>query len=61
MIDDITTMIDQLVNLGEDRDELQFWADMYPHLSDDERAKLLNDLEEELEELKVSKKLRPNL
>jgi hypothetical protein len=55
MNDDIASLIDQLVNLGEDRDELQLWADMYPNLSDDERDQLRKNLETELEELITAK------
>lgn len=58
MTDDIFTIIDQLVNLGEDRDELHLWADMYPYLSDEERDKLLEDLNSELQELTTAKRDR---
>lgn len=50
----INELIDQLMALGEDRDELEFWRSLYPNVSSDEQKALLTNLEKELEELKNS-------
>lgn len=52
MTDDIYGLVDQLINLGEDRDELQFWLDIYPYLNSEEKDKLLDNLQNEIKKLK---------
>lgn len=49
---DIQTVIDELVSLGEDRDEMEFWGSMYPNLSPNDQKLLLDNLTRELEELR---------
>ena len=50
----IEELIDQLIALGEDRDELEFWRSLYPNISSDEQKALLSNLEKELEEINKS-------
>ena len=50
----IDELIDQLIALGEDRDELEFWRSLYPNVSPDEQQALLSNLEKELEEIRKS-------
>lgn len=50
----IDELIDQLIALGEDRDELEFWRSLYPSVSPDEQQALLTNLGKELEELNSS-------
>ena len=53
---DINTIIDELIRYGEDVNEMAFWKETYPHLSDEEKIELQNNLLNELEELKKSVK-----
>ncbi len=46
-------LIDELIHLGDDRDELEFWKSIYPSMSEEEQGTLISNLEKELEELKT--------
>lgn len=50
----INELIDELIALGEDRDELEFWRSLYPNISLGEQQALLTNLGKELEDLKNS-------
>ena len=47
-------LIDELIQLGDDRDELEFWKSIYPNISADEQRALVSNLEKELKELKAT-------
>lgn len=47
----IKELINQLILLGDDREELFFWVDLYPHLDRDEQGELKENLENELKKL----------
>ncbi len=50
-MDELNEIIEQLISLGEDRDELEFWRTVAPSLPPDKREELLNNLTEELQTL----------
>lgn len=52
----IQTIIDELVSLGEDRDEMEFWGSIYPNLSANDQKLLTENLTHELEALKKAGK-----
>ena len=52
-------LIDQLIILGEERDELDFWHKLYPTLEIQEQEALVKNLQKELEQLqKIEEKIR---
>lgn len=48
---DIRQTAEQLIALGEDRDELNYWLQIYPDLSEEKQALLYVNLQQELEAL----------
>ena len=48
---EITQIIGQLVQLGEDQDELSYWLQIYDDLSEEKQAMLYVNLKQELESL----------
>jgi hypothetical protein len=51
---ELNELIDELIKHGEDRDELQYWKDIYPDLSEEEQQKILDSLKKELVELSAA-------
>ena len=49
---EITNLITELINLGEDADELNYWLDIFDDLPEEKQALLYVNLKEELEALK---------
>lgn len=49
---DIQSIIEELVALGEDRDEMNFWGSMFPNLSPNDQKLLVDNLTLELSELR---------
>ncbi|MCX6745240.1 MAG: hypothetical protein NTX82_07000 [Candidatus Parcubacteria bacterium] len=49
---EITNLIIELINLGEDKDELNYWLEIFDDLPEDKQALLYVNLMEELEALK---------
>lgn len=45
-------LIEELIELGEDREELEFWLSIYDNLADEKKEKLIDNLTREAEELK---------
>jgi hypothetical protein len=52
----LTKLIDQLVDLGEDRDELEYWNQIYDYLSTESQDALVLNLEQELQVLQNQQK-----
>lgn len=48
----IDEIVKQLIALGEDADELQFWLELFPHLENNDQTKLYDNLANELTNLK---------
>lgn len=48
---EIVTIIEQLIQLGEDRDELDYWLQIYDYLPEEKQAELYENLSHELEAL----------
>lgn len=48
---EITQIIGQLEQLGEDQDELNYWLQIYDDLPEDKQALLYVNLKQELENL----------
>jgi len=48
---EITDIINQLIRLGEDQDELNYWLQIYDDLSEEKQALLCLNLKQELEAL----------
>lgn len=48
-------LIEELIQLGEDGDELQFWKSLYPNMSPDEQSVLITNLEKEIKEINDSR------
>lgn len=46
------TLIDQLIEIGEDLEEMTFWKNVFPSMSETEQNELLMKLETELQTLK---------
>lgn len=53
-MDELNEIIEQLVSLGEDRDELEFWRTVAPSLPIEQQQELVNNLKGELEALRKS-------
>jgi hypothetical protein len=53
-ITEINTLIGELIKRGEDKDELEYWRDIYPNLDEKEQQKLIDSLKKELAELSAS-------
>ena len=51
----LQALTQSLINLGEDREELDFWLKIFDDLEEDRQHKLIALLEEELKELKAVK------
>lgn len=51
----LENFIKELIELGEDERELKFWQEIFDDLEEEEKQKLLDNLEEELEKLKKIK------
>jgi len=51
----IHKIIEELVSLGEDKEELSLWLTMYEAMIPEEQKKLVKNLEDELEELQKLK------
>lgn len=47
-MDKLNDIIEQLIVLGEDRDELEFWRTVYPSLEPDKQRELIENLSQEL-------------
>ena len=52
MIDTINTIINELIERGEDANEMRFWGEIYSQLPDQEKVELRNNLFNELERIK---------
>jgi hypothetical protein len=50
-ISQIQTLIDKLIDLGEDREELMYWASIFDDLTEDKQKLLYENLEEEYKKL----------
>ena len=48
MQQELEKLINELVKLGEDREELAFWQTIYPDMTANEQQKLLKILAEEI-------------
>ncbi len=48
----ITELINELIKLGENKAEMEFWLESFPNLSDDEQHILKTNLERQLEFMK---------
>lgn len=46
------SVINQLLDIGEDWEEIMFWKNIFPSLSESEQNELLKKLETELQTLK---------
>lgn len=51
--EELSKIIDQLVALGEDKDELNFWLRIYDDLEPDAQSELVNNLTKELQDLQA--------
>jgi len=47
-----TNLVNQLIQLGEDQDELNYWLTIYDDLSEEKQALLYVNLKQEVEALK---------
>lgn len=52
---ELQLLTQQLVTLGEDQGELEYWLDIYEDLEPDQQTELVTDLQEELKELQAIK------
>lgn len=50
----LQAIIDELITLGEDRDELEFWRTIAPSLPVEQQQELVDNLKSELEALRKS-------
>jgi hypothetical protein len=53
---DINILLDELINLGEDEEEMRLWRELYPTMNKEFQDKLLNQLSEEKQKLESLKK-----
>ena len=49
--DELKSVIEKLCTLGEDRDELNYWLDIYDDLEPADQETVANNLKKELEDL----------
>lgn len=49
---EIKQIVNELIVLGRDADELNYWLSIYDDLNENRRAELLSNLKKELEVLK---------
>jgi hypothetical protein len=54
MEEQIKKIADQLITLGEDKDELNYWVEISPYLGEEKKALLFANLHQELEALTAS-------
>ena len=47
----LTKLIEELIRLGEDREELEFWQTIYPDMTKTEQEELINILTDEVQAL----------
>lgn len=52
--EELTKIIEQLVVLGEDKDELNYWLDIYDDLEPHDQEAVSNNLKQELAELQAN-------
>jgi hypothetical protein len=52
---ELCEMVDKLISLGEDKDELSFWIEIFDTLDSDARNKLLDNLKKEVADLEKLK------
>lgn len=48
----IKTKVQELINLGKGKSEMQMWLELLPNLTELEKSKLLDNLEAELKLIK---------
>ncbi len=53
---DFNQLIQKLTDLGEDKNELELWQNLFPDLEEEEKKELIKNLEDELKQLKDLKK-----
>ena len=51
---EVQKMVDQLIKMGEDKDEFSFWLAVYDTLPDDLKLDFSNNLESEIKELQAT-------
>lgn len=49
--EELTMIIERLIQAGEDREELEYWTDIFYSLPEEEQEKLAENLRGELEAL----------
>lgn len=47
-------IIEKLIELGEDKDELAYWLDIFDDLTEEKQKEIFSNLKEELTKLSVS-------
>lgn len=53
--EEISKLVDELIGLGEDRDELMYWVDIFDYLSPQKQLDLFINLKKESEALTIKK------
>lgn len=53
---DFNQLAQKLTALGEDKNELELWQNLFPDLNDEEKIELIKNLENELKQLEDLKK-----
>jgi len=48
VIQKLNNLVQRLIELGEGREELNFWQQLFPHLTSQEQGELIQNLEKEL-------------
>lgn len=51
---ELEKIIIKLVELGEDKDELNYWLDIFDDLSEEKQKEIFSNLQEELNKLSAS-------
>lgn len=52
--EELQKIISKLIELGEDKDELTYWFDIFDDLSEEKQKEVFSNLQEELTKLSVS-------
>lgn len=52
--EEINKLVEELVSLGEDKDELNVWIELYELMPEENRVELANNLQSEIDHIKLT-------
>ncbi len=55
--DHLQSLISKLIDLGEDKESLEIWPDLFDTLNEEQQAALILNMEDEIKDLEYASKL----